>query len=83
MKKSCIDRSQLKAGVGAKLKRKREPLISPTVSSSKKKNAAVKDSAEECPHPYSPTKDVDSPLEMIPTPHSLSVQEKNQMKGEG
>lgn len=76
MKKSRIDLSQLKAGVRAKLKRKREPLISPTTSSSKKKSSEAKDLAKECPPPNTPTKEVIPPVEMIPTPPSLPTEEK-------
>lgn len=48
MKKSRIDLAQLKAGVGVKLKRKREPLT-PTSSSSSKKKVAEKELIEEQP----------------------------------
>lgn len=48
MKKSRIDLAQLKAGVGAKLKRKREPLT-PTSDSSSKKKVVEKELIEEQP----------------------------------
>lgn len=51
MKKSRVDLAQLKAGVGAKLKRKCQPL-SPASASSSKKKVVEKDPNEE--HPISP-----------------------------
>lgn len=48
MKKSQVDLAQLKAGVGAKLKRKREP-ISPAGASSSKKKVAEKEAIEDQP----------------------------------
>lgn len=62
------------------MKRKREPLTSPTTPSSKKKNTEVQDHIEECPLPNSSRQKIIPSMELIPTP-PLSVQEKKSDEG--
>lgn len=72
MKKSKLNLSQLKADVGAKLKRKHEPL-SPTSASSSKKKVAEKEVIEEEPTSTPLEKDKGSPTRKDPPTPSPSI----------
>lgn len=72
MKKSKLDLSQLKAGVGVKLKRKCKPL-SPASASSSKKKVAEKEVIEEEPASTPLEKDNGSPTRKDPPTPSPSI----------